>query len=184
MMNEKERKIINYYLVSILISAILIIIFMNYDLWTDIIQEEYEREITDIRTVDFKKDEIFKIMTDAESYPIVLSENIISIKITNQTINSYELESKIQEKGIKMNLNTKHEIESTDKFFIKILDGDAENTTIKQTFIESGNSTTITTEFNFHLRGILKSVAFIPENILREKIDSVMNSFIEYGKQR
>ena len=132
---------------------------------------------------DLDKKLVFETFTDVENYPKIFPKNIISIKIINQTDTKIIAEEVIMEKGIRAKFLVQHEIEPYSLHRIKILEGDAKNTTITQYFGNpmSGTGTGIETEIELRFSGILSPLVLVPKNNMIHAGDTITNTFLDYA---
>ena len=84
------------------------------------------------KTIDVDKEIIFNIFADFKNYPRILPNNILSINNISEKQSVYEIS--LVERGIKTKLIVEHTTELYHKQVIKVIDGDAQGTTINQTF--------------------------------------------------
>ena len=124
---------------------------------------------------------LFDALTDVQNYPKVLPKNILSVEVLNTTDNSITAIEEISENFITTKLTVKHSFIPMKKHVIEILDGDAQGTTITQSFLEVNNSVKITTVVDFNLKGILYPVGFLPKFSLQHAHDTVFKEFTIYA---
>ena len=125
--------------------------------------------------------QLFDALTDVQNYPKVLPKNILSVEVLNTTDNSITAIEEISENFITTKLTVKHSFIPMKKHVIEILDGDAQGTTITQSFLEIDNGMKITTDVDFNLKGILYPVGFLPKFSLQHAHDTVLNEFTIYA---
>jgi len=133
------------------------------------------------KTVDVDKEIIFNIFADFENYPRVLPNNILSVNNIPEKQSVYEIS--LVEKGIKTKLIVEHIIELYHKQVIKVIDGDAQGTTVNQTFESIGNSTKISIDIDLKTRGILAPFAFLPQLNVNHAVDTIVTTFVDYSKR-
>ncbi|MGI0010806.1 MAG: DUF4214 domain-containing protein [Nitrosopumilaceae archaeon] len=184
-MNKTDKIIVIFYVV-LAISYLSALIYLDNSIrpvqTTEEIQESV-REITFVHILNANKSALFNTIADVQNYPIILPQNVISVKIVNQTNDIIYVEEELIEKFLKTKLLVKHTIQPYDKQTLEVMNGDAKGTTIILTFEETNSSsTTLTTEADLHLRGILKFIGFIPTTNLEKLYTPVLDSFTFYAK--
>lgn len=115
-------------------------------------------------------------MTDVENYPKILPNNILSVKILNQTQNfSKELyvKEEVFESGVTVPLLVRHSIVPYDKHIIEIVEGDAKGTKITVNFREVGTETEVNTEAEIRVHGILSPFGLLARSNLESAISTV-----------
>ena len=133
------------------------------------------------KTVDVDKEIIFNIFADFKNYPHILPNNILSVNNIPEKQSVYEIS--LVERGIKTKLIVEHTTEPYHKQIIKVIDGDAQGTTINQTFESIGNSTEILIDIDLKTRGILAPFAFLPLPNVNNAIDTIVTTFVDYSKR-
>ena len=133
------------------------------------------------KIVDVDKEIIFNTFADFENYPHILPNNILSVNNIPEKQSVYDIS--LVEKGIKTKLMIEHIIEPYHKQVIKVIDGDAQGTTINQTFESIGNSTKISIDIDLKTRGILVPFAFLPKQNVNHAIDTIVTTFVDYSKR-
>ena len=137
-------------------------------------------EIKTESTFNVEKEIIFNIMANVGNYPKILPQNIISVEIIEEEDNVIMAKEVLMERGIKITILAKHTLIPYNEHIIEIMDGDAKGTKIKQTFTEDEGSTKISTEVELKLKGILKSLYYLPKHNFEHAIDTVNTNFVEY----
>jgi len=139
-------------------------------------------EIKTESTFNIEKEIIFNVMANVGNYHKILPKNIISVEIIEEEDNVIIAKEVLMERGVKITTLVKHTLTPYNEHTIEIMDGDAKGTTIKQTFIEDEGSTKISTEVELKLKGIVKSLVYIPKSNFEHAIDTVNTSFVEYAE--
>ena len=96
--------------------------------------------------------------------------------------NEVVAEETIIEKGVKLKVLVRHTITPYEEHIIEILDGDAKDTRIIQTFYEENSSTRLVTKINLELHGLAEGFAYLPKPNLIHAADTVLDAFIIYAK--
>ena len=144
-----------------------------------------ERTISFSRTVDVGKKEIFDAMADVNKYPEILLDSFLSVNIINRTDSTIFAEEEVREAGVKTKLLVKHTIVPYQVHILEIMNGDAKGTTIKETYEEAGNSSTILiTDVNMTLKGPLSYFAYLEYSNIEHAINTVIDDFVNYVKNR
>ncbi|RZD41110.1 MAG: hypothetical protein CXT78_11580 [Thaumarchaeota archaeon] len=112
-------------------------------------------KIVDIETKNF-----YTILSDVENYPRVLPKNILSVNKIEEINSSLVYEITVIEKGIKSTLLIKQDFFPYEKQILTVIDGDAKNTIISQTFQSQGNSTKLITDVEIKLSGVYNTFKF------------------------
>ena len=185
---NKTNKIIIIFYIFLTISYGSFIFYMDYEfkdaVFLNASYHESDEEIKLITTVNIDKNDIFDVMTDLEKYKLILPDNVVSIKIINQTDNMIYAEEEFSEKFIKSKFLVKHTIEPYESHLIEILDGDAEGTTFLQTYDidDKSGQTIITTKVNLDFKGVLTPFLNLPRHLIVDKIVQVNGLFLNYAK--
>jgi hypothetical protein len=133
------------------------------------------------KIINVDREIIFKTFTDFENYPYVLPNNILSVNNIPERKSAYDIF--LIEKGIKTKLTVEFILEPYYKQIIKVIDGDAQGTTIIQTFESYGNGTKILIEIDLKTRGILVPFSFLPQQNVNHAIDTIVTTFVDYSKR-
>jgi len=160
-----------------------IIIYMNQQIENPFFPNETVIKSSFVRILDVNKNDLFSLMMDVQNYPTILPENVLSIKIINQTSNTIFAEEEFVEKGIKVKLLVKHTIQPYESHMIEVLSGDAQNSIITQKFESFDSKTKITTEIELHLKGVLIPFSFIADQNIEHASSTVINKFEQYLSQ-
>ena len=131
------------------------------------------------KVFDVDKEIIFNTFADFEKYPLILPNNILFINNISEKLSIYNIS--LTEKNIKTNLTVEHILEPYDKQVIKITDGDAQGTTITQTFESIGNGTKILIDVDLKTRGVLTPFTFLPQHNVNHAIDTIVTTFVDYS---
>ena len=139
-------------------------------------------EIKTESTFNVEKEIIFNVMANVGNYPKILPQNIISVEIIEEEDNVIMAKEVLMERGIKITILAKHTLTPYSEHIIEIMDGDAKGTKIKQTFTEDEGSTKISTEVELKLKGILKSIYYLPKHNFEHAIGTVNTNFVKYAE--
>ena len=140
------------------------------------------KEIEIIKETKIEKNKIFLVMTDLESYPKILLNNIKSVDILEQENSTAIAEFYVIEKGIGSKILAKQTIYPYSKQVIEVIDGDAKGTKITQIFSEKNSITTIDTKIDLNFKGILSVFAYLPKNNLEHAANTVVSIFVNYAE--
>jgi len=180
-LNSQDKKIILYF-ISIFISFLSVIIYMNYQIGNPILPTEGTVKDSFVRTADVDKKEIFLTMADIRNYPNIIQGNYISVNIINDTNGTIYAEEEVQDMGIRTKMLVKHILVPYDKHIMTILDGDAKGSTITEIFEENGSYTRLTTNVDVHIHGILSPFASLTKSNLDSAVNTIILKFVEYTK--
>lgn len=133
------------------------------------------------KTVDIDKKIIFDSFANLENYPRILPNNVLLVNSILETESIYDVT--LNEQGIKTTLKVEHVIDPYNKQVIKIIDGDAQGTTISQTFESIGNATKISIDIDLKTRGVLTPFSFLPLQNIDHAIDTIITTFVDYSKR-
>ena len=145
-------------------------------------QNQSMEEITLVKTVNVEKTKIFNTISDIENYPLILPDNVISVKILNRSDNIIFAEEELVEKFVKTTIIVKHTLVPYENQTLEVRSGDAQGTTIVGTFKGNDSSTTITTRAKLQLKGILVPFVFLPSSSVQEELDRKITAFADYAK--
>ena len=178
---KKQNKIFITFVIVFFSIWLSILVYTNtVVLGNYIIPDKIEKEFEFTKISQIERKIIFETMANPENFPKILSNNVLSVKIINQTGNEIIAEEEISEAGISTKILVKHVIIPYEKHIIEILEGDAQGTTITISF-ESENSTTIIkSKIKMKVKGILLPFGFLPENNLKSAWNSVISGFEDY----
>jgi len=183
-MRKLSKAIIIY---SIIIVSGFSVSMLYHSQFCEIISTgEYVIGFNVIRETEVKKEKIFDVMADIEDYPKVLPENVISIKIINQTqpgrAQIIFAEETLIERGVVVTQIVKHGIFPYEQHIVSVMSGDAEGTKIVLKFKDEGDKTKITAEVKIRIKGILAPFGLLATSNLESAINTTIDNFIEYSK--
>jgi len=183
-MRKLSKAIIIYSI--IIVSGFSVSMAYNSQLLEIISTGEYVIGFNVIRETEVKKEKIFDVIADIEDYPKVLPENVISIKIINQTQPSLSqiifAEETLIEKGVVVTQIVKHDIFPYEQHIVSVMSGDAEGTKIVLKFKDEDDKTKITAEVKIRIKGILAPFGFLARSNIESAINTTIDNFIEYSK--
>ena len=128
---------------------------------------------------DVDREIIFNTFADFKNYPLILPKNVISVNNIPEKQSVYDIS--LAEMGIKTKLKAEHIIEPYSKQVVKVVDGDAQGTTITQTFESHDGKTKISIEVDLKTRGILTPFSFLPIQNANHAIDTIVTTFVDYS---
>jgi len=182
---KKLTKVIIIYSVIIVIGFILSTSYHNQIIGKPILGEIIMgfnvEKITDV-----KREKIFDVMADIENYPNVLPNNIIAVRIINQSQPGFATtiyaEQTIVERGVVITQIVEHNIFPPQQHIITVKSGDAKGSEIKLTFKEINSKTKIIGEIKIQIQGILAPFSSLARNNIESAINTTLDSFVEYAK--
>ena len=139
-------------------------------------------QFTVVKQSDVELDKISNIFRDVKNYPNVLPKNIESVIIIEESENYVLAKEKFSERGFSVEFLVEHRWNENQQHSMEILDGDAKNSKIIQTFEEIGNSTKITTDVDIKFKGLLSVLGFIPNSNLMHATETALDAFLLYAK--
>ena len=181
-MNKTNKKFIIFYLVlSVVVFTALIYIDSSLD------RPSRELNLAPVplatisysKIVDVDKEVIFNTFADFKNYPHILPSNIISVTNIPEKQSVYDIT--LTQMGIIAKLKAEHIIEPYHKQVIEVIDGDAQGTTITQTFEPYDNKTKISIDVDLKTKGILTAFSFLPVINANHAMDTIVQSFVEYS---
>ena len=181
-MNKTNKKFIIFYLVlSVVVFTALIYIDSSLD------RPSRELNLAPIplatisysKIVDVDKEVIFNTFADFKNYPHILPNNIISVTNIPEKQSVYDIT--LTQMGIRAKLKAEHIIEPYHKQVVEVIDGDAQGTTITQTFEPYDNKTKISIDIDLKTKGILTAFSFLPVINANHAMDTIVQSFVEYS---
>jgi len=183
---KKNDKIVIIFYIFLAISFTGVIFYFDsiYETNTQLpdILPKPVKEIEIIKETKIEKNKIFLVMTDLESYPKILLNNIKSVDILEQENSTVIAEFYVIEKGISSKILAKQTIYPYSKQVIEVIDGDAKGTKITQIFSEKNSITTIDTKIDLNFKGILSVFAYLPKNNLEHAANTVVSIFVNYAE--
>ena len=137
-------------------------------------------EITIVKTAEIDKAKIFETMADIQNYPIILPQNVISVKILNQSNNIIYAEEELRETFVKTNVVVKHTVFPHEKYIAEVMTGDAEGTMITLTFEGENSTTVISGDVKLRLKGVLAPFVYFPKQSLEQYAATTLDKVIDY----
>jgi len=174
---KKQNIIIVVYIISIVVSSILVTNYMNQEIGNELFPTSISKKIEMTKESQVKKINIYCSMANIKNYPIILSEYISSIKIINQTENIVFAEEEIENMWITTKVLAKHTFFPYDRHVIEIIDGDAESSKIDITFEKIESGTRLKSKIDMELKGLLVVLGLIPNEQLNHAIITVFSPF-------
>jgi len=181
-MLKKQNKVLAAYFVLFFVIWISFLGYTNSILENYTIPDTIEKNFEFSRISHIEKEVIFEAMADPENFPKALPNNVLSVKIINQTENEIIAEEEISEAGISTKILVKHTIIPYEEHKIEILEGNAQGTTITMNFESKYPATIINSKIKMKVKGILLPFGFLPENNLKSAWNSVISGFEDYVK--
>ena len=129
------------------------------------------------KTIKADRAKVFNTVTDFENLPAKLPSYFKSMKIVSREGNSVVMEESCSMGGRDITQTAKHILTPPDRHEVFIIDGDAKDSHIVETYNSTGDGTTITIEGDFKLGGKLKLIGFLAGGKIKNSIEEVMNEF-------
>tara|TARA_B100001750_G_scaffold236161_1_gene239624 strand:- start:1731 stop:2870 length:1140 start_codon:yes stop_codon:yes gene_type:complete len=182
---KKGDKVITTFYIFLAISVISVFLYLESNLMhrevIDILPQP-AKELNFERVIPVEREVLFGVITDVSNYPQILPSNVLSVDIIEKNGNEVVAEETIIEKGVKLKVLVRHTITPYEEHIIEILDGDAKDTRIIQTFYEENSSTRLVTKINLELHGLAEGFAYLPKPNLIHAADTVLDAFTIYAK--
>ena len=131
------------------------------------------------KIIKAKKDKVFSFMTDFENLPSKLPQIFKSVKVISQEDNSIITEEFVKMAGKDIQQKVKHLIQPTEKHEVFILEGDAKDSHIIESYEETNKGTKIIVEGDFKLAGKLKLLGFFAKGAIENNISKIIDEFAE-----
>ena len=129
------------------------------------------------KIIKAEKDKVFSTMTDFENLPSKLPHIFKSIKVISQEGNSLITEEFVKMAGRNITQKVKHIIQPTEKHEVFILEGDAKDSHIVESYEETSGGTKIIVEGDFKLAGKMNLLGFLAKGKIEKSINEVMDEF-------
>ena len=129
------------------------------------------------RIIKAKKDKVFSILTDFENLPSNLPQIFKSVKVISREGNSLITEEFVKMTGRDIVQKVKHVIQPTKKHEVFILEGDAKDSHIVESYEETSEGTKIIVEGDFKLAEKLNLLSFFAKREIEKNINKVMDEF-------
>ena len=120
---------------------------------------------------------VFTTVTDFENLPAKLPSYFKSMKIVNREGNSVVIEESVSMGGRDITQTAKHVLTPPEKHEAFIMDGDAKDSQIVETYQITSDGTKIIIDGDFKLAGKLKLIGFLAAGKIKNSIEEVMNEF-------
>ena len=129
------------------------------------------------KTIKADRAKVFSTVTDFENLPAKLPSYFKSMKIVSREGNSVVIEESCSMGGRDIRQTAKHILTPPHKHEVFIMDGDAKDSHIVETYESTSDGTMITIEGDFKLGGMLKLIGFLAAGKIKNSIEEVMNEF-------
>lgn len=120
---------------------------------------------------------VFNTVTDFENLPSKLPSYFKTMKVVSREGDSIVIEESVRMAGRDITQTAKHILKPPEKHEVFILDGDAKDSHIVETYESTADGTKITVDGDFKLAGKLKLVGFLVAGKIKNGIEEVMNEF-------
>jgi ribosome-associated toxin RatA of RatAB toxin-antitoxin module len=133
------------------------------------------------RVINVNRTAIFDTMADIEKYPQILPGNFVSVTLVNKTKNIIFAEEEVSQLGITSTMLVKHTIMPYENHTLEVVSGDAQGTTITETFRDNHNgTTTLNTYAKLKLGGVLYPFTILAQSNLEHAMNTVIDHFVQY----
>lgn len=163
------------------------ILYISATLYTDSTFENISVEwFSPLKEVEYEKilkidrEKIFLSFTNVKNYPLVLPENVVSVKLIDETVDTLVVEYVLKEGPFETTISAKHIINPYNSQTVEVIAGDAKGTKIIQNFSDDPSGVLVNTKVSLELSGILIPVSFIPKQNFIHALDTIILSFYDY----
>ena len=129
------------------------------------------------KTIKADRAKVFSTVTDFENLPAKLPLYFKSMKIVRREGNSVVIEESVSMGRRDITQTAKHVLTPPEKHEVFIMDGDAKDSHIVETYQSTSDGTKITIDRDFKLAGKLKLIGFLAAGKIKNSIEEVMNEF-------
>jgi ribosome-associated toxin RatA of RatAB toxin-antitoxin module len=150
--------------------------FYDSDLYKVYLKDNVPKVKVEI-IIEAEKDKVFSTITDFENLPSKLPHIFKSVKVISREGNSLITEELVKMAGRDIAQKVKHVIKPTDQHEVFILEGDAKDSHIVESYEETSKGTKIIVEGDFKLAGKLNLLGFIAKGKIEKSITEVMEEF-------
>ena len=150
--------------------------FYDSDLYKVYLKDNVPKVKVEI-IIKAEKDKVFSTITDFENLPSKLPHIFKSIKVISREGNSLITEELVKMAGRDIAQKVKHVIQPTEQHEVFILEGDAKDSHIVESYEETSKGTKIIVEGDFKLAGKLNLLGFIAKEKIEKSITEVMEEF-------
>lgn len=126
---------------------------------------------------------VFNIITDFENLPRILPEFFKSVKVVSKEENIIIIEESSKMAGRDITQKTKHILSPPEKHEVIILDGDAKDSHIIESYESISEGTKVSIDADFNLSGKLKLVGFLAKKKIEKSINEVMEAVVKLAEQ-
>ncbi len=150
--------------------------FYDSDLYKVYLKDKVPKVKVEI-IIKAEKDKVFSAITDFENLPSKLPHIFKSVKVISQEGNSFITEELVKMAGRDIAQKVKHVIQPTEQHEVFILEGDAKDSHIVESYEETSQGTKIIVEGDFKLKGKLNLLGFFAKGKIEKSITEVMEEF-------
>ena len=150
--------------------------FYDSDLYKVYLKDNVPKVKVEI-IIKAEKDKVFSTITDFENLPSKLPHIFKSVKVISREGNSIITEELVKMAGRDIAQKVKHVIQPTEQHEVFILEGDAKDSHIVESYEETSQGTKIIVEGDFKLAGKLNLLGFFAKGKIEKSITEVMEEF-------
>ncbi len=150
--------------------------FYDSDLYKVYLKDNVPKVKVEI-IIKAEKDKVFSTITDFENLPSKLPHIFKSVKVISREGNSLITEELVKMAGRDIAQKVKHVIQPTKQHEVFILEGDAKDSHIVESYEETSLGTKIIVEGDFKLAGKLNLLGFFAKGKIEKSITEVMEEF-------
>jgi len=140
------------------------------------------KKISFEKTVKAKRDKVFKIVTDYESFQKLLPQYFTSVRIRSTRGNVSVVEEHIKLAGKELVMMTKHVKKEPELHDVFVIGGDGKGSHISEKYEEIPKGTKITVEADIKLKGIMKIAGFLGQSKIENSLIEIMDEFAKIAE--
>jgi len=134
------------------------------------------------KIIKAERGKVFSTITDFENLPSKLPEFFKSIKVVSKEGNTIVTEESAKMAGRDITQTTKHVLTPPERHEVFILDGDAKDSHIVETYESVSDGTKVTVDGDFNLAGKLKLVGFLAKGKIEKSIGEVIDALAKIAE--
>lgn len=128
------------------------------------------------KIIKAERGKVFSTITDFENLPSKLPEFFKSVKVVSKDSDTIIIEESAKMAGRDITQKTKHILTPPERHEVFILDGDAKDSHVVETYESVSDGTKVTMDGDFNLAGKLKLVGFLAKGKIEKSIGEVMDA--------
>jgi len=134
------------------------------------------------KIVKAKRDKVFSLVTDYESFEKILPQYFPSIRIRSTRDNVSVIEEHLRFDGKELIMMTKHVITPPELHEVFVIGGDGKGSYIFEKYEEIPEGTRITVEADLKLKGVMKIAGFFGRKKILNGFSKIMDEFAKIAE--